>query len=375
MVKTINRDWTFQYSPQDAPDLRAAQPGFDDSHWPAIALPHTWSTYETTGDLHPFIRSASERDDTYWWYGWGWYRKRLTIGKPYAGRLIALEFDGVQKYSKVYVNGVQVAEHKGGYAGFSVDITRQVRLGEPNLIAVQVSNRRDDSFGVIPPSTAGNFDVYGGIYRDVRLVIRDRLHIPYQGSAEYEGGTFVTTPEVSAEQGTADVRTWVRNDYSDPRTCTLVTTILDADGKTVAQLSSRETIAPGATREFAQRFAPIAHPHLWSPDSPYFYMVSTEVREGGRIADVYASPLGFRWYRWDHAEKRLYLNGKKLLLRGINRHQEYPWLGDAMPKWMHERDLEDIRYNMGLYFQRTVHYPNDPYVYDLSDRLGIITIE
>jgi len=190
--KTINRDWTFQYSPRETPDLRPAQSSFDDRQWPAVALPHTWSTYESTGDLHPFIRSASETDDSYWWYGWGWYRKRITIGRQYAGRLVALEFDGVQKYSKVYVNGALVAEHKGGYASFSVDITRQVRFGESIVIAVQVSNRRDDHFGVIPPSTAGNFDVYGGIYRDVRLVIRDRLHVPYQGSAEYEGGTFVS---------------------------------------------------------------------------------------------------------------------------------------------------------------------------------------
>ena len=375
VLKTINRDWTFQYSPAETPDPHLADPAYGDSHWPAVALPHTWSTYETTGDLHPFIRSATERDDTYWWYGWGWYRKHIAIGRQYAGRLIALEFDGVQKYAKVYVNGTLADEHKGGYTGFSVDITRLVRLGEPNLIAVQVSNRRDGPFGVIPPSTAGNFDVYGGIYRDVRLVIRDRLHIPYQGSSSYEGGTFVTTPEVSAERGVADVRTWVRNDYSDARLCTLITTIRDAPGNPIAQLTATETIPPGATHEFRQRFAPIAQPHLWSPDSPYLYKVTTEVREQGRLRDVYTSPLGFRWYRWDHAEKRLYVNGKKLVLRGINRHQEYPWLGDALPKWMHNDDLEDIRFNMGLYFQRTVHYPNDPYVYDLSDRLGIITIE
>ncbi|MGA2268001.1 MAG: glycoside hydrolase family 2 TIM barrel-domain containing protein [Bryobacteraceae bacterium] len=373
--KTINRDWTFQYFPEQEPDLRPAQPGYDDSRWPAVAIPHTWLTYETTGDLHPFIRSASERDDSYWWYGWGWYRKRFTIGKLYAGRLIALEFDGVQKYSKVYVNGVLAGEHKGGYTSFSVDITRLVRLGEPNLLAVQVSNRRDDPYGRIPPMTAGNFDVYGGIYRDVRLVIRDRLHIPFQGSAEYDGGTFVTTPEVSQERGVVDVRTWVRNDYPGARVCALLTTIRDADGKTVAQISSRETIAPGTTHEFAQRLSPVANPHLWSPDSPYLYQVSTQVRDGDRLSDSYTSPLGFRWYRWNREEKRLYLNGSKLVLRGINRHQEYPWLGDAMPKWIGRQDLEDIRHNMGLYFQRTVHYPNDPYVYDLSDRLGIITIE
>ena len=373
--KTINRDWTFQYFPSPQPDADPAQPAFDDSRWPAVAVPHTWSTYETTGDLHPFIRSATERLDTYWWYGWGWYRKRFTLDKQFSGRLVAVEFDGVQKYARVYLNGELVGEHKGGYTGFSVDITAKVRFGQTNVLAVQVSNRRDDPFGGIPPMTAGNFDVYGGIYRDVRLVIRDRLSIPFQGSAEYQGGTFVTTPEVSAGRGVANVRTWVRNEYAEPRLCTLVNRVLDSNGKTLAEAHSQEMIAPGTTHEFSQRLPAVAQPHLWSPDSPYLYSVATEVREGVRLTDTYSSPLGFRWYSWNDDEKRLYLNGHKLVLHGMNRHQEFPWLGDAMPKWMQIRDLEDMRFSLGMNFQRTVHYPNDPLVYDESDRLGIITIE
>ncbi len=372
--KTVNRDWTFQYFPAAEPDVAAAQPAYDDHRWQPVALPHTWSTYETTRDLHPFIRSATERLDTYWWYGWGWYRKRLVIGRQYSGRLIALEFDGVQKYSKVWVNGALAGEHKGGYTSFSVDITKLVRFGEQNVIAVEVSNRRDDPLK-IPPMTAGNFDVYGGIYRDVRLVIRDRLHVPYQGSAEHEGGTFITTPQVTADRASVEIRTWVRNDYDTPRVCHLLTTIRDAEGTIVAQARSGESLAAGETHEFRQAIDEIRWPHLWSPDSPYLYKVSTEVSDGARLADSYLSPLGFRWFHWNYDENRLYLNGKKLLLRGINRHQEYPWLGDAMPKWMHRQDLEDIRYNMGLYFQRTVHYPNDTFVYDECDRLGFILIE
>jgi dienelactone hydrolase len=373
--KTINRDWVFQYFPAPESDFRAAQIAFDDSRWQAIALLHTWSTYETTGDPHPFIKSANEREDTYWWYGWGWYRKRLVIGKEYAGRTVSLEFDGVQKYSKVWVNGVAVGEHRGGYTSFSVDATKLIRFGEANVIAVQVSNRRDDSLGRIPPMTAGNFDVYGGIYRDVRVVIRDRLAIPYQGSTEHEGGTFVTTPEVSTERGTVDVRTWVRNDYAQPKECTLVTKVLDAEGRVVLTSTARQTVGAGTTAEFHQNVGAVSSPRLWSPESPYLYKVTSEVRDGSRVTDVYTSPLGFRWFRWDHASRRLYLNGKLTLLHGINRHQEYPWLGDAMPKWMHLADLEDMRYGMGLNFQRTVHYPNDPFIYDQCDRLGFLLIE
>src|SRR5437879_5169063 len=125
--KTINRDWMFNYFPSPTSDLAPAAPGFDDSHWPAIAVPHTWSTFETTREVHPFIRAATERIDTYWWYGWGWYRKKFSVGAEHAARLVFLEFDGVQKYAKIYLNGAFVAEHKGGYTSFSVDVTKQVK--------------------------------------------------------------------------------------------------------------------------------------------------------------------------------------------------------------------------------------------------------
>lgn len=369
IAKTIDRDWTFQYFPAEQPDLAPANLHYDDSRWPAIALPHTWNTYETTREVHPFIKTATERDDTYWWYGWGWYRKHLVIGKQYAGHLVSLEFDGVQKYSKVYVNGKSAGEHKGGYTSFTVDITPYVQFGQDNLIAVQVSNQRNDPFGTIPPSTAGNFDVYGGIDRDVRLVIKDRLHFPYQGSADYEGGTFITTPTVSADRAEVRVRTWVRNDYPSAHDCTLITTIVDREGKLVQRLETKASIAPGESHEFDQT-TPVARPHLWSPDEPYLYKVRSEIG-----SDAIENPLGIRTFYWKKAEHQLILNGKPIRLIGTNRHEEYPWLGSAVPKWIHEKDMQDMRFNLGDNFQRTVHYPNDPYVYGLSDRLGIITVE
>jgi beta-galactosidase len=369
VAKTIDRDWTFQYFPAENPDLTPASPHYDDSRWPAVAVPHTWSVYETTGEVHPFIKTATERDDSYWWFGWGWYRKHVVIGNEYASRLVSLEFDAVQKYSKIFVNGKLAGEHKGGYNSFTLDITPYVQFGKENLIAVLVSNRRDDPYGAIPPMTAGNWNVYGGISRDVRLVIKDRLHFPYQGSADYEGGTFVTTPKVSAENAEVRVRTWVRNDYPAARECVLVTTLLDRDGKAVQRLESKASIAPGTAHEFEQTTS-VARPRLWSPGDPYVYRVRSEIG-----TDAIESPMGFRWFSWNKEEHKLYVNGKYIRLIGTNRHEEYPWLGTAVPKWMHERDLDDIRHNLSDNFQRTVHYPNDPYVYDLSDRLGIITVE
>jgi hypothetical protein len=379
ITKTINREWKFHYDPDEEPDLGRAAPDFDDGYWRAIALPHTWSTYETTGDLHPFIRDAAESDNPYWWHGWGWYRKRFIIDQRYRDQKIFLEFDGVQKYSKIYLNGEYVDEHKGGFNAFYVDITDRVIFddgdGEDvNVLTVQVSNRRDDPHR-IPPMTAGNWNVYGGIYRDVRLVITDRVYIPYQGSADHQGGTFVTTPTVSEAEGRARVRTWVRNERKEAVDATVRTTIVDADGNVITEMREEKTITPGQIATFDQLSETIPEPRLWSPEDPYLYRVQTLVIVDGERVDDWSSPLGFRWFHWDYDEKRLYLNGKRIHMHGTNRHQEYPWLGDAIPKWMHEADLRDIRFNLGHNFVRTCHYPQDPMVYDLCDEYGLLCCE
>ncbi len=375
IIQSFDQDWTFQYFPQQAPDKHWAEPAADDTKWPAIALPHTWSVYETTRDVHPFIEHATEREDSYWWYGWGWYRKRFSISKRFDRKLVFLEFDGVQKVAFIYVNGHLAGEHKGGYTSFSLDVTRWIRFGEENVIAVQVSNRRDDNLGHVPPMTAGNFDVYGGIYRSVRLVLTNRVHIPFQGSADCEGGSFIQTPYVTADKATVHDTTWVRNDRDALADVEIESRIFDADDAVIATQTTPVSIAPGELKPVVQDFVPVAKPHLWSPSTPYLYRMVTEVRDHGAIIDTYQSTFGFRFFHWNKAEKRLYLNGKPIQLIGINRHQDFPWLGDAVPVWMQIRDLRDIRYSMGFNFQRTAHYPQAPAIYDFCDRNGIIVAE
>lgn len=227
-AKAITTHWTFNYFPAtDADQIGAQNADYADEQWPVIALPHTWSTFETTGEVHPFIKNAAETDDPYWWHGWGWYRKHLIIGKELQGKKIFVEFDGVQKYSKIYLNGTLLGDHKGGFTSFYFDLTDYIKFGEANVLAVAVSNRREDKFN-IPPMNAGNWNLYGGIYRDVRLVIKDAVHIPFQGSTAHEGGTFVTTPQVSADNATARIQTWVKNENAVPQEITLKTILTDS---------------------------------------------------------------------------------------------------------------------------------------------------
>ena len=130
-VRTINRDWTFNYFPAEQLDPATVTPGADDSRWPAVALPHTWSTFETTREVHPFIARPSERMSKYWWYGWGVYRKTFALDpKAVAGRRVFIEFDGVMKYCRVWLNGKELGDHKGGYGSFSFDLTPDLSAGE-----------------------------------------------------------------------------------------------------------------------------------------------------------------------------------------------------------------------------------------------------
>lgn len=373
-TKTINTNWTFNYMPNENVNLALVDPQYDDSKWQAIALPHTWSTFETTGELHPFIANPSERDDPYWFQGWGYYRKKFSLNNSVKGKKIFVEFDGVQKYSKVYLNGQLVGDHKGGFTSFYFDISEYVQWDEENTMVVIASNRKNDKMR-IAPMNGGNWDIYGGIYRDVRLVIKDKLHIPFQGSYLHEGGVHITTPVVTTEKASVAIKTYVKNDYNKPVTCELVTTIIDPTGKELNSLKMKSSISSGQIHCFEQAVESMVNPMLWAPDNPNLYKVNTEIFYNGVSVDNIESPLGFRFYHWDYESNYLVVNGKKINIKGTNRHQEYPWLGDAIPKWMHLDDMLDIAQNLGHNFIRLTHYPNDKYLYNLTDSLGLITVE
>jgi len=374
MEKTINSDWTFNYFPEEKVDEGYEAPGYDDSKWPVISIPHTWMTYETTGDNHPFIMNTSEDENPYWWTGWGWYRKHFVINKGLNGRKVFIEFEGVQKYCKIWINGKYLGDHKGGYGSFDFDLTGFVNEGKENVIVVAVSNRQKDPFR-IPPMTAGSFNVYGGIYRSVTIVLKDKLYIPMQGSAAHEGGTFITTPQVSEKEGIVRIQTWVKNDYLQPKICVLNTYIFDATNRVVQVITSTSTINPGQLFMFDQTSKPVRNPRLWSFENPYLYRVQSEVADGKTIADTYSSPLGFRWFRWDCNENCLYLNDKKAMIQSGTYFQEYPWLGAVVPPWIVQMDFKSLKESLEFNFIRTGYFPCQRLVYDLADKYGIVVVE
>jgi hypothetical protein len=372
--KIINSHWTFNYFDDKNAGKGCEIPGHDDSKWPLISIPHTWNTFETTGGMHPFIPGVTGDEDSYWHNGWGWYRKHFSIKQALTNRKVFVEFEGVQKYCRVWLNGKYLGDHEGGYGSFDFDITDHVVPGKDNVLAVAVSIRSDDK-GAAAGSSSTSCQVHGGIYRDVTLVIKDKLYIPMQGSASHEGGTSITTPLVNATMGKARVQTWVKNDYPLPKECTLKTYLVDANNSVIQVVQTKQTIKQGEVFVFDQAFKTLKNPRLWSPANPYMYKVFSELIDGSRIADSYTSPLGFRWLTWDNNDNAFYLNGKKISFHGVAWCPGYPWLGGAIPSWMARMDLADMRESLNLNLARSIDQAGNKMTHDMTDQLGMMVME
>ncbi|HYG82153.1 MAG TPA: glycoside hydrolase family 2 TIM barrel-domain containing protein, partial [Pyrinomonadaceae bacterium] len=354
MRYTLNEGWRFTGSdPADA--QRREHP---DGAWSAVNLPHTWNAEDTLDDAPGYRR------------GVGWYRRDLFLGSQLRGRRLFLYFEGANQVADVYLNGSHVGQHVGGYTAFAFEITDFVRFGDAsdaNLIAVRIDNSLDKD---VPPIN-GDFNMYGGIYRDVWLLATDAVHIKVTDAAS--PGVWIDTPRVSDDAATVRVRGSLVNDGQQAQTVEVISAVNDAAGRTVATLRTTARLAAKEEKSFEQLSESIPRPRLWSPARPYLYTVRTSVQVNGRVVDDIANPLGFRWFSFD-ARRGFFLNGQHLKLRGTNRHQDYPGLGNAVPDALHVRDLEIIK-DAGFNFVRLAHYPQDPCVLEAADRLGLILWE
>ena len=336
----FNREWKFQLGDVAGADAAA----FDDSKWDDENLPHSFSM--------PYF--AADR----FYVGYGWYRKHFEVPAAWTGKRINLEFDGVFQVAEVFANGKRVGAHKGGYTGFKFDITDAVKTGD-NVVAVRVNNIWDARLA----PRAGEHTFSGGIYRDVRLVVTAPVHVTWYG-------TFVTTPQVSKESGTVNVKTEVVIESGAMKTVTVKNSVLDANGKTVAQMASAQTIAAGATSVFDQTSAPVPNPKLWSPEHPNLYSVKTVVLDGGKPVDDYTSPLGFRWFKFT-ADQGFFLNGEHYYFKGANVHQDHAGWGDAVADSGFFRDVNLVK-EAGFDFIRGSHYPHAPAFAQACDQIGML---
>jgi len=344
----FDRAWRFHLG-----DVPGAQEGtFDDSGWRTLNLPHDWSIEGEFSDTNPAGAGGGALPG-----GVGWYRKTFSVAERDAGRLVFVEFDGVYRNSEVWINGHYLGKRPYGYSSFSYELTPHLRYGRAgNVIAVRVDNSQQPNSRWYSGS---------GIYRHVRLVTTDPVHVDHWGS-------YVTTPEVTAASARVTIRTTVRNASQADQPITLRTVLYDAAGKEVAAASAEARVPRDSVTDIAQDLV-IRSPALWSLERPYLYRAVSRVLCGGRTCDDYSTPFGVRTFVFD-PDRGFILNGKQLKIRGVCLHHDLGALGAAVNTRALERQLQIMR-DMGVNALRTSHNPPAPELLDLTDRMGFIVLD
>ena len=351
VVYTINDGWKFT---KGSP-FEAQLTGCDDSSWETVNIPHTWNDKDADDETPGFYRGPV------------WYRKQLFIDKSQEGRRAVIYFEGANQEVRFYLNGQFVGEHKGGYTRFCFDITSHLRYGQENLFAIYVNNVYNPN---IPPLSA-DFTFFGGIYRDVYLQFMNPVHIATNDYAS--SGVYIRTPEVSNSAASVEITTLLTNDMPQATEIRVENIICDADGKEVKKTQAEVKLAAGETKTDISKKIKIDSPRLWDIDDPYRYMVYTRIldKRKGTLLDEVVNPLGLRWFKFD-SEKGFFLNGKGRKLIGTARHQDYFQKGNALCDELHVQDVLLLK-EMGGNYLRVSHYPQDPVIMEMCDKLGIVT--
>jgi len=351
----FNNGWRFLR--EDAPEARDA--AFDDHAWETVTLPHT-------AKIEPLVMTDPQ------WQGICWYRKTFSLPPDATGKLVLLRLEGAMNTADVWLNGQPAGTFMGGYLPYVMDISAIVKPGATNVIAVRLDNR-DNAITGPKPLKDLDFNLYSGLYRPVELVIKDTLHItdPILADKVAGGGVFVTTPEVTRAYATVRVQIHVRNSAETTRMAVLRTTLLDAEGESVAtQRTDPVALAGGGDREWVQEFR-VLNPKLWSPASPQLYTVRSELMEDDAVVDADSTRVGLR--RIEITKDGLRINGERQFLRGANRHQEYPYIGNALSDAAQYRDALKIK-QAGFDYVRLSHYPQSPAFLDACDELGLVVM-
>lgn len=354
----FNKDWKFILEDKSGAELRQ----MPDAEWENVCLPHTPVIESLHVDLH--------------FQGVCWYRKPFIIDEACKGKKLFIEFEAAMHEAQVWINGTFKLLHKGGYLPFMVDITEDVEFGAENVIAVRLDNRNN---GTIPPGKpleSLDFSYFGGLYRNVKLHIMEKLHVTDAVFAGIPagGGVFVKYSDVSKASATVEVQTHVQNEHDTDKAVRVATSIMDKQGNLVgASESSSETVMAGGDHTFEQKIT-LTNPQLWHPDTPYLYTLLTEIIDGeGRAADELRTRIGVRTISFSKSNG-FTINGERLVIRGTNRHQQYPYLGNAASNNAQYRDAKKLKEG-GFNFVRLGHYPQSPAFLDACDELGLMTVE
>lgn len=338
----INQDWNFRFSHQ-----------VNKNSSRRVDLPHTWNAQDALSGKPDYKR------------GIGNYDKKLFIRSEWKGKRLFLRFEGANCVSNVFINGKQIGEHRGGYGAFIFEITDKVNYGKNNTVLVRVNN--GEQLDVMP--LVGDFNFYGGIYRDVHLLVTEDICI---SPLDYASpGVYLFQQHVGEKQAAVLVRINLSNGTEHPRQATLRLQVKEGD-KVVYQADKKVTVAPHTSVQPEEMSFTLLNPRLWNGrEDPFMYQTVITLVKDGKEIDKVEQPLGLRYYATD-ADRGFFLNGKHLPLHGVCRHQEWAEVGNALRPMHHEEDTR-LMLEMGVNAIRLAHYPQATYMYDLMDRNGIVT--
>ena len=355
LVWNFNAGWRFHLGDV----AQAAQKDFDDKAWEVVSTPHTVQ-------LMPAEASGCRN-----YQGIAWYRKHFILPDECAGRDAILHFEAIMGKQTIYVNGQKVKEHEGGYLPINVNLTDLgCSAGEECVVAICADNSDDKTYPPGKKQMTLDFAYHGGIYRDVWLIAKSKVAITdaVEEQQVAGGGIFVHYANISERSAEVYVNTEVRNSDDHSRTVTIEQT-LSPSGATV---SKRVSLKAGEAKTIVQRFM-VKKPHLWSPENPYLYQIATRIKDGRQSLDGGITRIGIRSFEF-RGKDGFWLNGKRYhQLVGANRHQDFAYVGNALPNSQQWRDAKRLR-EAGFTIIRTAHYPQDPSFMDACDELGLFII-
>ncbi len=361
VVYDFNAGWRFLKG-----DVAGAEAvDFDDRGWEVVATPHTV-------ELTPAEASGCRN-----YQGVVWYRKHFVVPEDCADKEVLLHFEAVMGKQAFYVNGKLIEEHLGGYLPIQFSLTDAgVKAGARCVVAVKADNTNDKMYPPGKPQYTLDFAYHGGIYRDVWLISRSKVGLTdaVEANRVAGGGVFVHFENISKKQATVYVRTEVENKEAKTQSVVVETMLKTAEGEVVGKREQRLTLPAGAVGSVDHPVL-VQNPHLWSPDDPYLYRVETRIKErkSGKALDGGVTRIGIRSFAFSK-EEGFILNGEPFgKLVGANRHQDFAYVGNAVPNSQQWRDAKRLR-DAGCRIIRVAHYPQDPSFMDACDELGLFVI-
>ncbi|MBD2869096.1 glycoside hydrolase family 2 protein [Paenibacillus arenilitoris] len=314
-----------------------------------VTLPHTWNQADGQGGSEQYYR------------GQCWYQRTLSISSENLTKRFYLEIGAAGNIGQVYINGNLAGESRCGYSMFRIALNPYLKAGS-NLIAVMVDNSYHNE--VFP--LMADFTFYGGLYREVKLLVMDDIHFDVMDSGR--DGVYLTQRKIGRDTFELFVHGTVANESMKPQTGTIQVRLIDQEGNTVFEADS-DLVLEGEAK-FRIR-GEICNPVLWDGiEQPYLYTAAVSVHSNGQICDERNIAIGFRTVEAT-TDRGLLLNGKPIKLNGVCRHQDYGGMGNAITKAQMDEDMSLIR-EVGANSIRLAHYQHDDYFYSLCDRYGLL---